>query len=327
MKNLLRDILSFVPSLLLAFCLLFFLTTPAAASSIACTNLAADLSYGETDSFSGGPITLLQNFLSAEGYMSATPNGHFGPATLSAVILFQTSRGISSTGYVGPLTRAAIGAESCPSSVVQQTNASTNVAANSNTETPSSNITAPLAGANLSVGQNYTITWNGQSNTGYTIVLEDQNGLSQGFITPNTQTSGSFVWQVGNVLSSITDAYSAVSSGTYRIHFESLSSNAPDMYSGIFTIVTPPVSINSIMPQSISLSGNHTIVVYGSGFNSRAEINIDGYYNSSFNALYASPDGTILVFSLPSGVPAGNHTVDVSNSVSFAVSPSFTVTQ
>ncbi len=308
---------------------LFFLLAPLAVSaSVVCTNLTSDLSYGETDSYSGGPVTLLQNFLFAEGNLSATPNGHFGPATLSAVISFQTARGISSTGYVGPLTRAAIAAESCPSTVSSPTNSTTNVTTNSNAVTPSSNITAPLSGATLSVGQNYTITWNNSNNAGYTIVLENQNGLSQGFITPNTQNSGSFLWQVGNVLSAVTDSYSMVPTGTYRIHLEGVSGNLADLYSGNFNITAPPLSVISITPASISLSGNQTMVLYGSGFNSSVRINIDGYYNLSSSPFYVSPDGTVLVFPLPSSVPVGNHIVDVSNIYgSLATSASFAVTQ
>ncbi len=309
---------------------LFLLLTPLTVSaSVVCTNLTNDLSYGATDSYSGGSVTMLQNFLSAEGYFTPTPNGHFGPATLAAVVSFQAGHAIPSTGYVGSLTRSAITTASCSTNSVSTTNSSAPVTTPATVVSSSNGIvTAPLAGTSLPIGQTYTITWNGVNKAGYTITLEDQTGLSYGFITPNTQTAGSFIWQVGTVLSAVTDAYSTVNSGTYRIHMESLSSAAPDIYSGYFNITVPALSISSVIPLIVSLSGSQTMALYGSGFSQSSRISVDGYYNSSSNPFYASPDGTIIVFPLPSDVPIGTHVVDVSNIYgSLATSPAFTITQ
>jgi peptidoglycan hydrolase-like protein with peptidoglycan-binding domain len=304
------------------------LVSTASAATMACTNLTADLSYGQTDSNSNGPVLMLQYFLLAAGYMNAASNGHFGPATLAATMAFQSAKNISPTGYVGPLTRAAIAALSCSGTPISVLATTTTASVSSNVISPSSNILAPLVGATLPLGQTYTITWIGANRGGYSIVLEDQNGLSQGFITPNAQVSGSFNWQVGTVLSGTTNSYTTVSPGTYRIHLYTVSGNTPDLYSGAFTIAAPPLTLRSIVPQSISLSGNQTIALYGSGFNSSSRVTIDGYYNLSATILYASPDGTILVLSLPAGISAGGHVVDVSDLYgSLAVSPSFSVTQ
>ena len=158
-------------------------------------------------------------------------------------------------------------------------------------------------------------------------MLENQNGLSQGFITPNAQTSGSFDWQVGTVLSSVTNTNIVVPTGTYEIDLRSISGGAPDIISGTFNITTPPLTVSSILPLTASLSADPTIVLYGSGFNSSATITIDGYYNDQASALYASPDGTVIVFPLPSNVGVGQHVVYISNAGGLAVSPPFTVTQ
>jgi hypothetical protein len=241
---------------------------------------------------------------------------------------FQSAKGVSSTGYVGPLTRAAVAAVSCGTASVSSQAAVQNIAPVAPSVSVSSNITAPLSGANLLIGQTYTIAWNGASQSGYSIVLENQNGLSQGFITPNSQISNSYNWQVGTVLSSVTNAYSIVAPGTYRIHLESVSSGSPDMYSGNFTISAPPLSVSAVMPTTISLSNNRTLAIYGSGLNYSVSLNIDGSYTLSGSPLYASPDGTIAVFSLPSSVPPGIYAGIVSNSYgSIVASPAFTVTQ
>ncbi len=65
-----------------------------------------------TSGMSGTDVKALQTQLSAKGYLSATPNGHFGPATLAAVKKFQCAQGIvcsgSSYGIAGPKTQAAL---------------------------------------------------------------------------------------------------------------------------------------------------------------------------------------------------------------------------
>ena len=62
---------------------------------------------------SGADVRTLQQTLAAKGYLSATPTGYFGPATLAAVKKFQCEKNIvcsgASFGVVGPKTQAALG--------------------------------------------------------------------------------------------------------------------------------------------------------------------------------------------------------------------------
>jgi len=62
------------------------------------------LDYGS----SGSEVLELQNRLKSVGYLKATPNGNYGPATLAAVKAFQRANGVSPLGNVGPATRAAL---------------------------------------------------------------------------------------------------------------------------------------------------------------------------------------------------------------------------
>jgi hypothetical protein len=63
-----------------------------------------DLSLGSE----GNDVTELQKRLTAEGVYSGPITGYFGPLTLEGVKAYQRKMGISDTGYVGPLTKAAL---------------------------------------------------------------------------------------------------------------------------------------------------------------------------------------------------------------------------
>lgn len=59
---------------------------------------------------SGDEVLRLQKVLAQLGYLSATPNGSYGPATTAAVQAFQKAKGLAALGVVGPSTRAALNA-------------------------------------------------------------------------------------------------------------------------------------------------------------------------------------------------------------------------
>jgi peptidoglycan hydrolase-like protein with peptidoglycan-binding domain len=79
----------------------------------ACLALSQDLYSGLADTATGGIISQLQTFLTTQGYFTHTVTGTFGPITATAVEGLQRAQGIPATGYVGPLTRAAIKRISC----------------------------------------------------------------------------------------------------------------------------------------------------------------------------------------------------------------------
>jgi hypothetical protein len=62
------------------------------------------LGYGDK----GDDVLKLQQVLAQEGFLTATPNGHYGPATTLAIQKFQQNNGIKTTGNVGPSTLGAI---------------------------------------------------------------------------------------------------------------------------------------------------------------------------------------------------------------------------
>ncbi len=89
-----------------------------------CLSLNSNLNFGMSEARTDGNISRLQDFLATRGYFDRALMGalRFGPATRAAVIKFQTSEGLPQTGFVGPLTRAAVSRATCgltpPSSTV-----------------------------------------------------------------------------------------------------------------------------------------------------------------------------------------------------------------
>src|SRR3989344_2442418 len=69
-----------------------------------CAILNRNLSQGAR----GDDVQGLQEFLSAEGYLSANATGYFGPMTANAVARWQASQGVSAVGAVGPMSRERI---------------------------------------------------------------------------------------------------------------------------------------------------------------------------------------------------------------------------
>ncbi len=275
-------------------------------ASAACTSLSSDLATGSANA--GGQVTALQNFLASSGYLSATPNGVFGPATAAALKKFQSANGIPATGSAGPLTRLAIQARSCSAA-----SAPTPVPATPTPATASGLITAlsPAAGEKLALGSTATVQWRGPAGTTYNVVLEDASSTRVGLIVAGTRAS-SYDWTVGQVQAN--GSMATVAPGTYRVHAEDLTQGpqSTDRLSGAFAITAPPITVSSALPQSGKGDGKTSVVLYGAGFGPSTSIDFSGY--GQVAPLFVSPDGKVLVFQVPSGTFAGAHTYAAVNS-------------
>ncbi|MEN9341871.1 MAG: Glucan endo,3-beta-glucanase, putative, glu81A [Candidatus Parcubacteria bacterium] len=78
-----------------------------------CVSIPTDLRYRSRDATTDGQISVLQDFLQAQGILNSEPTGYFGLLTFQAVKSFQQRNGLSPTGFVGPLTRGKIKAATC----------------------------------------------------------------------------------------------------------------------------------------------------------------------------------------------------------------------
>jgi peptidoglycan hydrolase-like protein with peptidoglycan-binding domain len=108
-----------------------------------CVDLPSNLSQRAESS----SVLLVQNYLFEKGFLFVKPNGYFGPSTLKAVKAYQKSKGLSQSGAVFPMTRAALKKDSCsPSNLV--------AASNSLKQSATSSVkTAPNQGAQIETNQ------------------------------------------------------------------------------------------------------------------------------------------------------------------------------
>lgn len=118
---------------------------PISSTQSQCTVLtSSNLRIHARDSITNNEVSLLQSFLQDIGLLASEPTGMFGNATLAAVKAFQTQKGLSPTGYVGPLTRAKIQEVSCgASSTVSTASTVSTVSTTSSTTTGSGAVVGP----------------------------------------------------------------------------------------------------------------------------------------------------------------------------------------
>lgn len=90
-----------------------------------CADLKSNgLRYRASDATTNGEVTVLQNFLINNGFLTKQANGYFGLSTLASVKQLQQKLRIAPTGYVGTLTKAKIKEMSCSSPVTSSESAS-----------------------------------------------------------------------------------------------------------------------------------------------------------------------------------------------------------
>ncbi|MEN9621816.1 MAG: putative peptidoglycan binding domain [Candidatus Parcubacteria bacterium] len=275
----------------------------AQTASAACTDISLDLGLGSTDLNSNGNVTKLQNYLKDSGHLTAVPNGVFGPATVAAVKKFQTAQNLSSTGFVGPLTRGSVKTKSC---VVPTPSVTTPSPSNGNTS-----ITRPKAGASVTIGKKQIVRWSQEIKSTYSIILENQEGVSQGYIAVSRLGGTEFEWNAGDVFNTDSQRDMTVTPGTYKIRIRNTYSgtSANDPQSAVFTLVADPIAPRLVYPTTVPVNQDTTVVMYGSGFNDNTSMYLDGLFNVRTSKVYMSPDRKVFIISIPKTVPAGKHTL------------------
>lgn len=81
-----------------------------------CSKITYSLAAGSKDVSSGYQVSVLQNYLKANGYFYGSVNGVYGADTTAAVKLFQKNNGLEQVGNVGPKTKDKINQYMCGSS-------------------------------------------------------------------------------------------------------------------------------------------------------------------------------------------------------------------
>jgi len=93
----------------IVFGFLFSIISVSYASAYTCVDLKSPVIRRQENA----NVLTLQKYLVEKGYLTATPNGYFGPGTFAAVQAYQRSLGYEAVGTVGPMTRAALKRDSC----------------------------------------------------------------------------------------------------------------------------------------------------------------------------------------------------------------------
>lgn len=286
-------------------------------SKAACLDIPLNLSLGMTNSDSGSMVTPLQQFLVERGYLSVTPTGRFGALTAAAVKRFQSTSAISPTGTVGPMTRGAIKRLTCttPTSapIAPQT-----IAPLVMPPQPTYLVSEPWAGASLTIGQPFTVRWQNKSGIIYSLLLENEQGLGEGFLTSHISGMNNYTWTVGNVLLTGTDP-AVVPPGNYRIRIVDSGTMGMkvNQQSGIFTIKEAPLGLSNITPNSVRADGKTMVFLIGSGFSAQTDIIMSGIYTWKVKPSYVSPDGNIINFIPPYQTYPGSYSVHAVNTYSY----------
>lgn len=295
----------------------------AAVASSACTELTLDLAVGSSDN-SKKEVTKMQQFLKSKGYLTAEPNGYFGPATQIAVRKFQTANQLPAVGTVGPLTRTVIRKASCESSgtsgsATVSNSTSAPVAAaiepSKSTQVTTTTVASPKGGDIITSAQTLPIRWRAQKGISYDVILEDSKGVSQGYIISGRYELDTFSWKIGQVMKSQGSDNDFVSPGEYRIRVVDANRSAiiADQVSGIFTIKEKPLGLISVLPPSVTADSESSIVLYGNGFNKLTTVRFDSMARYTVQPSTVSKDGRLILFTLPSDIRAGQHTIDIYN--------------
>lgn len=278
------------------------------ADAATCVKLSSDIGSGST----GSAVLSLQAFLKEAGYLSAAPNGNFGPATLAAAKAFQAAKGIAATGFVGPQTRLAVQAASCGSTGTASSGTAANAGASA---AGKASFVSDLSGAQLELGDTYKVSWTAPKASDLMLVVEDADGVNKGSVSGYLGAAQSYEWQVGLVSVAGSDSQSALAPGNYRFRLQGRMDGKlqSDPVTSYFTVVAPSISISHIYPTTLPADGRTPGVLYGTGFTAGITGYLDDDRDKALKLLYASADAKVMVFSVPKGIATGRYRLVLRN--------------
>ena len=262
---------------------------------LVCSFLDHDIAWGANDTATSTSVTFLQRFLSrnySTYYPQGLVTGYYGSATQAAIKRYQQAHGISQTGYVGPLTRAAIEAE------CNGTGGGGTGGGIASSTTPYALTAQPSSGSSpLTVAFTATPVGTADASTWYAIDFGDG---SRGTMTVSSSTL------------SASHTYTKTGTFTVRLLRDGALCGTVGSYSygctrefqedSIRIVVTSSgstqsgVSLSSLSPQQGSVGTQVTLT--GSGFTSLNVVN----FGSGTITNVSSSNGTTLTFGVPSYV-------------------------
>ena len=312
-------------------------TAPSNVST--CVNLQNNMYYGLQDASVNGEVSVLQDFLQSNNYLSNNPTGFYGLITTNAVKAFQSANSISPTGIVGPITRAEIASLTCGSSVVSPipVNPSNELQLTSNDNGKT---------INVSNGQIIVITLRNPGDGGYQFDTPNYDSSILKLIshTHNTPASTTPII-VGNFGTDVFK-FQALNSGTSQIKITASrsweSGSGISIFSSTFVVGNIPVVTTAPIITSISPASGPVgtiVTIYGSNFSSLDKqlgtVSLNNHLASYGigSRGYTLNNDNVLTFTVPA-ILAGTYDLQLvnlvnlggnSNNVSFTVLPSSVV--
>ena len=268
--------------------------------STTCIDLNHDETYGSTDADTNGEVSVLQNFLRSNNYLSAGPSGFFGAMTKVALINYQLANGITpAAGYLGAPTRMSIYTQTCGTVIVgtdlkvslSPNSPSGNVVAGSTnveliklkfTNTSATNAIVSgltLVSQNATIYNQFIIPNEGIDNQNRTLMHSSQTGSGIFLIDFNVPANSSVVLSVRGDVSSVAVGQTA------SVSLAGVTTNIP--ISASFPISSNPLTIVS----EPGLTGNSITIVSpiaGSSYPLGVQIPVSWNMSNSSNSMVVS---------------------------------------
>jgi peptidoglycan hydrolase-like protein with peptidoglycan-binding domain len=313
------------------------ISSPGNPTAVSCPSLSRNLSI----SLGGNDVIQLQHFLIAQTFLPQGDNtGYFGRLPQAAAIQFQGQQSLPTTGFVGPLTRAAIakvcgGNQTVSQTTNQTTNTNQNIQQNQNTNVTNQVVenvgTAPsvisLSPTSGPVGFLVTISGSGFTKGSYVNIGRSGAADSTFGVAESINVGSTMAIAIpsyfsapppcpNNIPCPVRTIAQQVTAGTYEIEVINASGISNKLS---FTVAGSPTSahIMSLSPSS-GPPGTH-VTVSGSGLSPIGN-NLVNFYlpNGSgfgWNPIAFNDSGTLVTFDIPpaSQVSPGPYSIDIEN--------------
>jgi hypothetical protein len=211
-----------------------------------CVNLKNNMSYGTRDVSVNGEVTVLQDFLESNNYLSTSLTGFYGFMTVNAVKAFQSANNISPVGNAGSITRAEIASLTCGNTTNVAINPiSSTVLVSNSAFTQSITVTYPNGGETIALGSkdsDFKTEWTSSNISGNVdVYLSSQDGsmclikqnvaINQGYLTATLGNN----YQCPGTTNHIT-------SGQYKVVLDVSGTKITDSSNNYFTVKTSTVT-------------------------------------------------------------------------------------
>lgn len=242
----------------------------------------------------GADVVALQSFLESKGLLtmpSGVAKGYFGGLTKTAVRAYQGTKGLPTTGFFGPMTRAAIGAEAVVTTTNTTTTTTTTTMNNSGVEgTLDTRLaSSPADNSNVKTQNDvpvYGIEFKARIADVAVQTVDLQVGVAQSSSNenPSTLINTIKVWDGSTVLATIPVTSTTFTKDQNQVYYYRLSGLNFVVPKDVTKVLTVSFSTNSIdTDRTVTIQGygsSSVRAVSGNGISSFYNVSGSGYTRS-----------------------------------------------